>query len=545
MDAGGLAQMTYNNFPSSGGLGAPGSGFASRGKGSQLKRLSVAPSPAIGSINENGVDDVRTPRTSRSHLLAGLRTAPKSGNVPASAPSTQTRHRTNYESSSYATNMNAQNIGYGIPPAMKTSTYPPNAYGQYGVGVAHQGYSSPAEHVLAPPPVQITGQDDEQMDPNMIAHLLATEFYLAQRQQQLQQQLLQLTAQQFQGMAIDANGNISQHSRYPSMPQTPQTAGHGQQFQNRFAQVQQEIPIQQAVQLVYNPINGQYGYAVDVNGQQTQLSTSPPPLTPSYTSSPPKHDIPTFRAEVSPPRDSSPTTNSASGDRTSPVKKTPSPPQDVLPLPPPSANAFRRGHKKASSLAFNLNAHASVSDGPKTAFTRPVGMAYTPLTGTFGPGQGRAGEHPVRQPRGPPPLEELVASPTTRHEGSKNFAARQRRRAVNSLVRAGIERRGVRSGSGGSMTPVSESEISFPVSSDNDSDSVHSAGEGILLPSKRSVTGLRGSARNAIGSEMQELTKKRSCSPNSLRIGGHPEEIKRNTPLLVLTNAEKRRSAFY
>ncbi|KAJ3472365.1 hypothetical protein NLG97_g11050 [Lecanicillium saksenae] len=62
----------------------------------------------------------------------------------------------------------------------------------------------------------------------------------------------------------------------------------------------------------------------------------------------------------------------------------------------------------------------------------------TPLTGGYGPGQGRAGEHPVRQPRGPPSLDELKAKPTAKHEGSKNFATRTRRSAVHNLVRAGI-----------------------------------------------------------------------------------------------------------
>ena len=71
----------------------------------------------------------------------------------------------------------------------------------------------------------------------------------------------------------------------------------------------------------------------------------------------------------------------------------------------------------------------------------------TPMTGTFGPGQARAGDHPIRQPRGPPSLEELVAKPTSNHEGSKNFVTRQRRRAVNNLVKAGLERRGASRGS--------------------------------------------------------------------------------------------------
>ena len=38
-----------------------------------------------------------------------------------------------------------------------------------------------------------------------------------------------------------------------------------------------------------------------------------------------------------------------------------------------------------------------------------------------------AGKKPLRQPQGPPHLEELIAKPTSNFEGSKNFVARQRR----------------------------------------------------------------------------------------------------------------------
>ncbi|KAG9620715.1 hypothetical protein KCU64_g21642, partial [Aureobasidium melanogenum] len=88
MDAGGLAQMTFNGF-SSNGLGAPGSGFASRNRGGHNhKRLSVGLPQHINPA-ENHSDSNPTPRTSRSHLLAGLRTAPKTPSVPASAPYNQ------------------------------------------------------------------------------------------------------------------------------------------------------------------------------------------------------------------------------------------------------------------------------------------------------------------------------------------------------------------------------------------------------------------------------------------------------------------------
>ncbi|KAF2759012.1 hypothetical protein EJ05DRAFT_329446 [Pseudovirgaria hyperparasitica] len=528
MDAGGLAQMTYNNFNNA-GLGMPGAGFASRGKGSQLKRLSVASPPKVASISETQ-ESVPTPRTSRSHLLAGLRTAPKTptGPVPASAPYNQAQHR----------GYNDQYRGYGqaMPQTATGATFGSNGYGQqYGMSAQQQVYSLP-EQVLAPPTMQYA--QDEQTDPNFLAQLMATELFLEERRKQLQRQLLSLTNQ---GLPVDDHASYGQQYLNPTMGQ--QMSYQQQQF---LAQQQQQA--MNAVQVAFNPLTGQYQYVVDPS-MQTQLASSPPPPTPSYTSSPPKTHTPTFRAEVTPPDEKvNPFARSSS-----PPKKSPSPQADVTPLPPPSANAFRRGHhKKVSSLA--LNSSADVVDGPRSAITRPVGFPQTPQTGTFGPGQARAGEHPVRQPRGPPSIEELRAAPTTKHEGSKNFATRQRRHAVKNLVRAGIERRGVRSGSPGSMTPVSETDMSY------DSDSARSGS----LSGKPSIGSLRAAANGAIGSERKELARNRSsadnvCYANSVssdegtNVGGKLVEVKVEDdkpvtdrrsmmPRLVLTSAEKRKS---
>lgn len=196
------------------------------------------------------------------------------------------------------------------------------------------------------------------------------------------------------------------------------------------------------------------------------------------------------------------------------------------------------------------------------------------MTGTFGPGQARAGDHPIRQPRGPPSLEELIAKPTSKHEGSKNFATRQRRRAVNNLVRAGIERRGASRGSGsmdslGSMTPASEGDMTFSVPSDGESDSIKS-GSG-SLSGKPSLGSLRAVASGAIGSEMKERSRERNStgtppagfssatsvsSEEGFGLGGKMMEVKlkesskvecerRQAPLLVLTSAEKRKSSLF
>jgi hypothetical protein len=47
---------------------------------------------------------------------------------------------------------------------------------------------------------------------------------------------------------------------------------------------------------------------------------------------------------------------------------------------------------------------------------------------------------PTRQPRGPPPIEVLLTKPTSQHEGSKNFAARGRRRQSPGFVSTGVTR---------------------------------------------------------------------------------------------------------
>lgn len=548
--------MTFNDFQSN-GIGLPTAGYASRGKGASLKRLSLATTPKIASIAENG--EVQTPRTSRSHLLAGLRTAPKtptSAQPPASAPYGQNQHNLGANQGRFARqSYGNNNMNQGVPQTAVGAGFGGavrNVYGQQNMM-----YNAP-EQILAPPSVQY---DDSDLDPNIAAQLLATEIYLAQRQQQLQQQLLNLTAQQLGGL----NLNTNQAQQFQQSAFAPQVNAYGQQYQNNL--VSQENA-QAGLYLAFNQLTGQYQYVLDPNYQQagdnfaaqmaeSNLSHSPPPPTPRYASSPPKMDTPVV--QVSPPNEINP---SPWGSRSaSPPKKSSTPPQDVVPLPPPSANAFRRGHKKQlSSLA--LDGKSDMPEGPKSAFVRPVGFPATPMTGTFGPGQGRAGEHPLRQPRGPPPLEELQASPTSKHEGSKNFATRQRRQAVNNLVRAGIGRRVVRTGSNGSMTPVSETEMSFPPS-DNDSDSVHSAGSG-SLSGKPSIGSLRAAANGAIGSE-RKASKERSrdrtstggsytansVSSDEGTIGGGLVEIRveeperRRMPKLVLTSAEKRKSTVF
>ena len=552
--------MSYSNFPSSNGLGIPGSGFASRrANGMNVKRLSFEPTKS-SDLQDNGAP---TPRTSRSHLLAGLRTAPKSatsGNFPSTAPPTQLQHNTGLGASIYADKEN-----YGGP---KTSVFSgqQNGYNQMN---NRQMYSVP-ERILAPPEIHIDEHGQEQMDPNLYAQLVATNMYLAEQQQRLQQQLInvQAAAQQFQGMNL---GMGNQMQQFATPPITPQNMYQQQQVKSTMQPIITPVMgAQPGVYSCYNPMTGQQSYFIDQSAQQNQYmdhqvqqtaNYSPPqqPDTPSFqVSPPPQSDTPTFTRSISPP------------------KKTQSPPQDHAPLPPPSAGAFRRGHRKTTSMAINTDACTPI-EGPKSAMLpKSMGFSSTPTATGFGPGQARAGEHPVRQPRGPPPLEELTAKPTTKFEGSKNFATRTRRSAVHNLVRAGMERRRGPGSCSGSLSPVSETgDVTFSVSSDNDSDSGRS-GSG-SLSGRPSLGSSRTSAHGAIGSDRpssrqkeHSLERKSMASIDSnfttssvssdegLSVGGSfaavfkkggkkPEatEGQRKAPMLVLTSAEKRKSSVF
>lgn len=559
MDAGGLAQMSYNNFPSSNGLGMPGSGFASRrANGANLKRLSFdTAKPA--DPQDNGAP---TPRTSRSHLLAGLRTAPKSATsstFPSTAPPTQLQHNTGLAGSIYA-----DKGSYGGP---KTSIYSGQQNGYNQMNDNRQMYQLP-EQVLAPPEILIDDHVQEQMDPNLYAQLVATNMYLADQQQRLQQQLMsvQAAAQQFQGL----NLGMGNQQQFATPPVTPQNMGMYQQQQVKSSMQPVITPVmgaQPGVYSYYNPVTGQQSYFMDDQNQyatqqvQQSVNYSPPQQhgTPRFqVSPPPQSDTPAFPRSISPP------------------KKAQSPPQDHAPLPPPSAGAFRRGHRKATSMAVGIET-ATPIDGPKSAMLpKSQGFPSTPMAAGFGPGQGRAGEHPIRQPRGPPPLDELKAKPTTKFEGSKNFATRTRRSAVHNLVRAGMERRRAPGSSSGSMSPVSETgEITFSVSSDNDSDSGRS-GSG-SLSGRPSMGSSRTSAHGAIGSDRpssrqkeHSLERKSIASMDSnfttasvssdegssvggsfaavFKNAGKKAELvdgQRKAPMLVLTSAEKRKSSLF
>ena len=553
--------MTYNNNTNnngySNGFGASGASFGNRSRFG-AKRLSVALPPKVNPISENQVDNP-TPRTSRSHMLAGLRTQPRTPQGPASAPFSQTQYRMSGLGGAASKRNDAGYDAYdqGLPQSATGAGY--DLQNQYAMNAGQQVYTLP-EQPLAPPMMYDQG---EEMDPAMLQEMQLHSLYLAQRQQQLQQQLASLTASA-QGLNLNTNFARNPYQQNPMTPQTPQNLyGNNLNVQETG---------QPGVYLVFNPATQAYSYVIDQNAQQ-QAAMSPvhqqqqanfyqqqsfQPPTPTVSVTPPANDM----------------TNPLSGGRSfSPPKHTPSPPTAVEPLPPPSSNAFRRSgpghaHKKTASLSIQTPIDA-YSTGPKTSSTATFGSARTPvpagpMTGTgtfFGPGAARAGEHPVRQPRGPPAIDELMTLPTALHEGSKNFATRQRRRALDSLVKAGSSRRGAsRSGESsgsGSGSPVSERELTFPATEDAEIRGVRKMspiGSEMQSKAKRGSAGSQGSAGSDGGyfglssassssSEGEEGVFK--LPPTPLTPGGSAfgsDGGRKKLMLGVLNAAEKRRS---
>lgn len=514
--------MTFQTPFNTTNIGHSGPGFASRGKASHIKRLSVAPPSNISTIDETQQShNVSTPRTSRGHLLAGLRTAPKSATV---APASNGLDQSRFADPHYD--------GGSRVPQTTTSAYFPQARKMSGNNnAAYQCKHQFQEQVLAPPTLDFaTPGGLDGIDPEEYEQLMATNRYLALQQRQLQQQLAEITsaAQQFGHMNINSNNYMNAAQTYQS-PVSPPMGIYGQQLQQGLQPIVQPVPGNPGMFQVYNPMTGQSSFVYD-NSTQQQSGTTP--AVNHRVASP--QTAPDLQRQVSDP--SVPRSQMRS---VSPPKPTPSPQTDVEPLPPPSANAFRRGHRKnLSSANIKTTGEWTRPTGPRSA-----GVPQTPMTGTFGPGHGRAGEHPVRQPRGPPLLQELEEKPTSKHEGSKNFAARQRRRAIHDLVKAGRERRNdTRQRGSGAGTPGSENEFNFSASG-SDSDSVLAGSTS--LTSRPSIGSL---GVGAIGSERKEKSRDRSSVDSNRSLSGDEqsfieiEAARRSTPLLVLSNAEKRRS---
>lgn len=498
MDAGGLAQMTSNSFAASNGLGVPSGGFSSRRGAQNIKPLSFDTLKQANGISTHE-STVPTPRTSRSHLLAGLRTAPKTSAASFGSGSHTAGAQTQYPRNT-ATASNFASAGqdnyYSAPrTAMPQYRAQQNGY-QSMVG---QQYT--VDQVLAPPELPIDDQSRERMDPDFYAQLVATNMFLAQQQQRLQQQLrnVQAAALQFQQLNMNNPQLVQQQLVLNEQQQQLQTVQQNMQQQYGVPMHMNQV----SQQIYYNPVTGQCFFDASAAAPQIGSHYAEQPMSPAFNGyqhqlqlqQPQQQRHGTPRVQVSPPPE-----NQSTASSNVPLKRNDTA-ADVAPLPPPSAQAFRRGHRKSNSLAplnSALAASATGDNGPKSAGPKTASFPLTPATGGYGPGQARAGEHPVRQPRCPPSLDELKARPTAKHEGSKNFATRTRRSAVHNLVRAGLERRKGAGSSSGSMSPVSETvgESVSPIT-DNDSESGRSgsgslAGEMEYASSQTSTSGIWG-----------------------------------------------------
>ncbi|RVD81705.1 uncharacterized protein DFL_009555 [Arthrobotrys flagrans] len=434
-------------------------GFAaSRGKPDAVNKI---PIPTLPTISASLYDDPNalfpptpTARSSgRAQLLAGLRTAPKTptgsehpGISPLDGEFQGESIQTGAGNLNFLMNRNERAFGHDFPKHQSAHS-----------AHLHAARSSlPQDHFnniqfsnfggLPTPPTSshYIYQGDQDYEARAYADLLARNISLAQQQQQhfiqqlrLAQQTQQLQQIHQQMQPLQLQSAVSQALGTP--PISPAiyspTVSNQSQVHSMYSPNAQ-VNVQSYASQQNRPKQGGFSALeqTSLTSMTSQLRISPsPPLTRSAARTPSSRSTP------------SPTKEFNAQDRVM-TKKTPSP-------PPASTSTFRRGHKKCISLSGCSNMNPALDGGPKTSIPRLSGVPSTPLNSTFG---GR-GDHPIRQPRGPPALEEVVAKPTAKHEGSKNFSSRQRRRALTKLVNAGLERRGTKQvGPMSSMMPVSE-----------------------------------------------------------------------------------------
>ncbi|KAK6514175.1 hypothetical protein TWF506_008587 [Arthrobotrys conoides] len=460
IDAGRPATMSYSfqQHQLPGNMLTNGFG-ASRGKPDALNKI---PIPKLPTISASLYDDPNalypptpTARSSgRAQLLAGLRTAPKTpiGSEHPNMASLEGEFQGDTQSGTgnmnFLMNRNERVFGHDLPrhqsghpghlhaarPSLSQDHFNSIQFSSFG------GLPTPptSSHHLY--------QGDQDYEAQAYADLLARNISLAQQQQhfiqqlRLAQQTQQLQQIHHQMQPLPIQSTMSQALGTPPISPaiySPTISNQSQSHSmyNPIAQanvqsftLQQNRHKQGAFSALAQPEQ------VSLTSMASQLRISPsPPLGRSAIRTPSSRSTPSPTKEFNAP------------ERVM-TKKTPSP-------PPASASTFRRGHKKCISLSGCSNMNTALDGGPKTSIPRLSGVPSTPLNSTFG---GR-GDHPIRQPRGPPSLEEVIAKPTSKHEGSKNFSSRQRRRALTKLVNAGLERRGTKQvGSASSMLPVSE-----------------------------------------------------------------------------------------
>ncbi|EPS36493.1 hypothetical protein H072_9976 [Dactylellina haptotyla CBS 200.50] len=435
----------------------PGGIFATnRNKSESAKPLTLPNLPTISTSlydDPNNLSPAATTRAStRAQLLAGLRTAPKATATGIEPGNISHNFGDFHGDPSTVTGTNS--MGFLLNKSERAFPHDSVRNGQYSGlplnaarSICHQDTfpSLPFNHFggLPTPPTSSQYPYTSELDyeTKIYAELLSRNISLAQHQHQHHQQLVQQmrASQQLQQMQpIQIQSTMAQSLGTPPMSPaiyTPAISSH-QLSHSPYA------VYNQATQFNYFPQqtrNSQAPFPNTILSDQTSITTIASQL--SITSpSTIESNARTQSSRSSP----SPT----KGLDSSTAKKTPSP-------PPISGPAFRRGHKKCISLSGCSNSNPALTDGgPKTSIPRFSNVPSTPINSTFG---GR-GDHPVRQPRGPPALEEIMAKPSAKLEGSKNFSSRQRRRALTKLVNAGIERRGTKTPTSSAVGMMSVSE---------------------------------------------------------------------------------------
>ncbi|KAL7267796.1 hypothetical protein RUND412_009603 [Rhizina undulata] len=345
-----------------------------------------------------------------------------------------------------ATNQSAMdhysNMNYQGSPASSTN----NVRGHNGSHTRHSSIQNDRNKQQLPTPpafspaLGLNGEmlDLDEMDlqdnAEMYKHLLAQNYMLAQQSAQLQQQLVNLAAttaaarqaqyqQQLQQQLQQLQLQTSSSGNFSTPPMSP---GLGMSMY-----MNSQNLLANNVYSVYNQMTGQHQYYVQPQSATQSYQQQQPQQLQLQQQQP----SPVVTVHVENP---SPVTQQPPQLPSPPLSTSPPGGQSRSPPKPPRYNKL--SHQRSNSSS-NLPA--------------------TPSTPTFAPGHA-SGSHPIRQPHGPPSIEELKAKPTSKDEGSKNFAfARSKRRRATRMVAAGMARRTARSVSGsagGTMTPVSEAE---------------------------------------------------------------------------------------
>jgi len=418
----------------------------SRDRRPKTKPLTVATAAANTAANNGTIG--YAPQSARSQLLAGLRTTPRHQQQQQQPQPPQTAPMAYGSSANPAAEFYA-----AMAAAQKSHYYQMQMQQQMQNGMMSSEYENP------------------EMDAEYAAQIQATEAFLLQRQQLLQNQLMQLTAQQFGGLSLGGHqpqvspAAVAAAAAAAQQQYTAQTSLYAQQLQSGVSPIPQEVPGQPGLYLVYNPLTGQHTYAYDTSLQQ-QLGTSLPPnaipLGPGASSaqSPPL----TAHIMVSPTLEAaSISLSGGAGKRESSVKSQGASSRHVS---PPSGG---RNSQKSSSRPSQSSTRES---SPPSRLQKYNSATPQKLPNSKNGASDAKGKFmtPFRQPYTPPPIAEIREAPDSSVEGCKNFASMRRGEALKRVVSAGINRRNALQTVPTVSTPtVTVADYGFGHDSDSDS----------------------------------------------------------------------------